>query len=485
MTDAVIEFPLKDARDRLPDPRLTETLAHMRRAWLERGPLPYARRMEAMAQLADALLKYQEALVDAVRQDFGHRSAHETKMADIFPVIAGLKHARRNLRRWMKPRRRPIDIVFWPGRGEVMWQPLGVVGIVSPWNYPIQLTLGPLTAAVAAGNRVMVKPSEFTPRTGALIERLLAEVFDAGEVTVAQGGADTAQAFTRLKFDHLLFTGSTPVGRHVMRAAADNLVPVTLELGGKSPAIVAPDYSLSKAAETIAAGKLFNAGQTCIAPDYVLLPRGREEAFVAAFKAAVAKLYPRIESNSDYTAIVNDRHYARLTGLVEDARRRGATVVEVNPADERPDPARRKMLPVLLSGVPDDADAMAEEIFGPVLPLVPYDSLDAAYARVNGGPRPLALYLFSDDGATVRETLDRTISGGVTVNDTLLHCVQEELPFGGVGESGMGAYHGEAGFRTFSHGKAVFRQARLNGSFMTRPPFGPRADRLLKMLLRR
>ncbi len=485
MTDAVIEFPLKDTRDRAPDRRLSETLAQMRQAWLERGPLPYERRMEAMAQLAGVLLKYQEALVDAVRQDFGHRSAHETKMADIFPVLAGLRHARRHLRRWMKPRRRPIDLVFWPGKGEVMWQPLGVVGIVSPWNYPIQLTLGPLTAAIAAGNRAMVKPSEFTPRTGALIERMLAEVFDAAEVTVVQGGADVAQAFTRLKFDHLMFTGSTPVGRHVMRAAAENLVPVTLELGGKSPAIVAPDYPLAKAAETIAAGKLFNAGQTCIAPDYVMLPRGAEAGFVAAYRDAVARLYPRIEANPDYTAIVNDRHFARLTGLVEDARRRGATVVEVNPADERPDPARRKMLPTMLLSVPDDADVMAEEIFGPVLPLVPYDSLSAAYAQVNAKPRPLALYLFSDDGGTVRDALDRTISGGVTVNDTLLHCVQEELPFGGVGDSGMGAYHGEAGFRTFSHAKAVFRQARVNGSFMTRPPFGPRVDRLLKFLLRR
>lgn len=485
MTDAVIEFPLKDARDRGPDGPMLETLAQMRRAFLEEGPLPIERRLAAMDGLAGALLKYQEALVDAVRQDFGHRSAHETKMADIFPVLAGLRHARKNLRRWVRPRRRPIDLVFWPGRGEVIWQPLGVVGIVSPWNYPVQLTLAPLTAAVAAGNRVMVKPSEFTPRTADLMERLLAEVFASTEVTVVQGGADVAQAFTRMKFDHLLFTGSTPVGRHVMRAAAENLVPVTLELGGKSPAIVAPDYSPAKAAEAIAAGKLFNAGQTCIAPDYVLLPRGAEGAFIEAYRAAVTRLYPRIEGNSDYTAILNDRHYRRLADLVDDARQRGAKVEEINPHNERPDPARRKMLPTLLTDVPDDAAVMTDEIFGPVLPVVSYDGLAAAHAYVNNRPRPLALYLFSDDSRTVRETLERTVSGGVTVNDTLLHCVQEELPFGGVGESGMGAYHGEAGFRTFSHAKAVFRQARVNGSFMTRPPFGPGTDRLLKFLLRR
>ncbi|QJE74114.1 coniferyl aldehyde dehydrogenase [Aerophototrophica crusticola] len=485
MTDAVIEFPLQESRARsaLAD-RLAGILDAQRKAYLEQGPLPAERRAAALAALAKAVLKYQEPLVDAVRQDFGHRSAHETKLADLYPVLAGIRHARKNFRSWMKPRRRPIDMMFRPGTGRVIYQPLGVVGIIAPWNYPVQLSLAPLTAAIAAGNRVMLKPSEFTPRTADLLERLLAEVFEPAEVTVVQGGADVAQAFSRLRFDHLLFTGSTPVGRSVMRAAAENLVPVTLELGGKSPALVAPDYPLDKAAENIMAGKLFNAGQTCIAPDYVLLPKGTEAAFADAALRAVARLYPTLGSNPDYSAIVNDRHAQRLAGLLADARRRGAHVMEINPAGETLDPARRKLPPALVLGAPDEAAVMREEIFGPVLPLVPYDSLEGAWAYVNARPRPLALYLYSHNAHTVDQTLERTVSGGVTVNDTLLHCVQEELPFGGVGESGIGAYHGEAGFRTFSHAKSVFHQARLNGGWLTKPPYGPRMERLLRFILR-
>lgn len=486
MTDAVIEFPVQDVRNRAggPDQKLSAILAAQRKAYMDNGPLSVERRLAALDGMAKAVLKYQEALVDAVRQDFGHRSAHETKLADIYPVLAGIRHARKHFRSWMKPRRRPVDMIFWPAKNRLHYQPLGVIGIISPWNYPIQLTLAPLTAAIAAGNRAMVKPSEFTPRTSDLIERLLAEVFEQTEVAVVGGGPEVAQAFSRLKFDHLLFTGSTPVGRHVMRAAAENLVPVTLELGGKSPTIVAPDYPIDKAAATIAAGKLFNAGQTCIAPDYVMVPRDKESAFLEAYQAAVARLYPTLATNADYTAIINDRHLQRLTGLAEDARRRGARVVEINPAGELLDPARRKLAPTLIADVPDTAEVMREEIFGPLLPVVPYASLEDAYAYINDRPRPLALYVFSNDQSVVDATLNRTLSGGVTVNDTLLHCVQEELPFGGVGDSGIGSYHGEAGFRTFSHARAVFTQARLNGSFMTRPPFSGRVDRLLKMLLR-
>jgi coniferyl-aldehyde dehydrogenase len=384
----------------------------------------------------------------------------------------------------MKPRRRPIQWMFKPASGKVVYQPLGVVGIISPWNYPVQLTLAPLTGAIAAGNRVMIKPSEATPSTAALLEQVIAEVFGPDEVTLLQGGPEVAQAFASLKFDHLLFTGSTAIGRQVMRAAADNLVPVTLELGGKSPVLVAPDYPLEKAAERIAAGKLFNAGQTCIAPDYALVPRDRERAFVDAFKREVARFYPSLATNPDYSAIINQNHYERIRHLVEDARGRGAIIHEINPAQERLEAAQRKIAPVILSDVPDDALAMQEEIFGPVLPVVSYDSLDAAYRHINSRPRPLAFYLFSHDGAVVEQALDRVIAGGVAVNDTLLHCVQEELPFGGVGESGMGAYHGEQGFRTFSHAKSVFHQARFNGGGMTKPPYGKRMDRLLSLMLR-
>jgi coniferyl-aldehyde dehydrogenase len=472
----VVSNPIKEG--------LQRDLNRQRRAFLEQGPLSVERRAQALDELAGAVLRHGEDFAGAVAADFGHRSAHETRLADLYPVVAGLRHARRNFRRWMKPRRRPIGMMFRPGSGRIVYQALGVVGIVSPWNYPVQLTLSPLAGAIAAGNRAMIKPSELTPRTSALLEQVIREVFDPGEVVVAQGGADVAKAFCELDFDHLLFTGSTAVGRQVMRAAAENLVPITLELGGKSPAIVAPNYPLEKAAERIAVGKLFSAGQTCIAPDYVMVPRGQEEAFAGAFRDAVARLYPTLAANPDYTAVLDERHYGRLRDLVADARARGAAVHEINPAGEALDAGARKMAPVVLTGVPEDALAMREEIFGPVLPVLPYEDLEGAYGFINARPRPLALYLFSHEREVVDRTLERTVSGGVCVNDTLLHCVQEELPFGGVGASGMGAYHGEQGFRTFSHAKAIFHQARLNGAGMTKPPYGSRMNRLLALLLR-
>lgn len=477
-------YPVHDIVSLPGNDRLQEVFALQRRAWAERGGLPAERRAEALEALADALVRHADDFARAIAQDFGHRSIHETKLADLYPVVAGLRHARKHLRRWMKPRRRPIRMMFKPASGQIRYQPLGVVGILSPWNYPVQLALAPLTGALAAGNRVMLKPSELTPRTSALLERVLDEVFDESEVAVAQGGVDVAQAFARLKFDHLFFTGSTAVGREVMQAAAANLVPVTLELGGKSPVIIAPDYPLEKAAERIAVGKLFNAGQTCIAPDYVLVPRVREAVFVAAFQDAAARLYPRLAANPDYTAIVSKHHHERLHRLIADARLNGAIVHEINPAGEAFDGAERKIAPVLLTDVPAHALAMQEEIFGPVLPLIAYEGMDEAIGFINARPHPLALYLFSHDQRVMEQVLERTASGGVAINETLLHCVQEELPFGGVGDSGMGAYHGEAGFRTFSHARSVFRQARLNGAGMTKPPYGNRMNRMLSFLLR-
>jgi acyl-CoA reductase-like NAD-dependent aldehyde dehydrogenase len=474
--DAVVTNPI--------DGRLSACLAAQRDAWLEDGPLSVERRAEALEGLAAAVLRHADDFAEAVRTDFGHRSVHETKLADLYPVVAGLRHARRHFRRWMKPRRRPIQWMFKPASGRVVYQPLGVVGIISPWNYPVQLALSPLTGAIAAGNRVMLKPSEITPATSALLETVIGEVFRSYEVAVVQGGADVGRAFAGLKFDHLLFTGSTAVGRQIMRAASENLVPVTLELGGKSPVLLAPDYPIEEAAERIAVGKLFNAGQTCIAPDYILVPRGSEARFVGAFREAAARLYPTLAANADYSAIVNERHYDRLTQLVADARQRGARVDEINPGSERLDRSGRKFAPVVLSDVPADALVLQEEIFGPVLPVLAYDDIDGACRFINTCPRPLAFYLFSHDRETVEYALDRIVAGGVAVNDTLLHCVQEELPFGGIGESGTGAYHGETGFRTFSHAKAVFHQARLNGAGLTRPPYGRRMDRLLSFMLR-
>ncbi|MXQ12598.1 aldehyde dehydrogenase family protein [Microvirga makkahensis] len=464
--------------------RLQDVFAVQRRAWAEQGALAVQRRDEALEALAAALIRHADGFAHAVAQDFGHRSIHETKLADLYPVVTGLRHARQHFRRWMKPRRRPIGLMFQPASGRIHYQPLGVVGIISPWNYPVQLALSPLAGALAAGNRIMVKPSELTPRTSALLDQVIGEVFDESEVAVVQGGVEVAQAFAGLPFDHLFFTGSTAVGREVMKAAAENLVPVTLELGGKSPVILAPDYPLGKAAERVAVGKLFNAGQTCIAPDFMFVPRHNEAAFVSAFRDAVSRLYPSLAANPDYTAIVSERHAERLRRLVADARARGAAVHEINPAGESLDPAGRKMAPVVLTGVPAEALVMQEEIFGPVLPVATYDRVEEAIRFIRDRPHPLALYVFSHDRGFVKLVLDETSSGGVAVNETLLHCVQEELPFGGVGPSGMGAYHGEAGFRTFSHTRSVFHQARISGAGMTKPPYGGRMERLLSFLLR-
>ena len=442
-----------------------------------------AERRDRLARLAALVRDNVDALCQAVDRDFGGRSSAETRLLEIFPALEAIAHARRNVGRWMRPRGARTNFWFLPGRSRIVPQPLGIVGIVVPWNYPIYRAVGPLVAAIAAGNRALVKMSESAPATGALLARLIAERFDPAEVVIVNGDADVARAFVSLPFDHLLFTGSTAVGRQVMRAAADNLTPVTLELGGKSPAIVGRGVSVEEAAAKILFGKCVNAGQTCIAPDYALVPRERVDAFVEAARSAVARLYPSLAGNADYSAIIDARHHARLRGYVDEARGRGARVVSLNPANE--DLATgRKIAPTLLLDTPEDARVMREEIFGPLLPLVPYDELDAAIAYVNARPRPLALYVFDHDRAAIDRVLARTISGGATVNETLLHIAQEDLPFGGVGPSGMGAYHGRAGFDTFSKLKPVFHQPRLNGLWLLQPPYGKRFARLAKWLVR-
>ncbi|ATP28939.1 coniferyl aldehyde dehydrogenase [Chromobacterium violaceum] len=424
-----------------------------------------------------------QALVDAVNQDFGQRSSVETRLAELFPSLEGIRHARRHLKSWMRPRRRGVSLWFAPARASVHPQPLGVVGVVVPWNYPLFLAFGPITAALAAGNRVMVKMSEYTPATGELLQRLARQHFGDDLLAVVNGGPELAQAFVRLPFDHLLFTGSTSVGRHVMRAAAEGLTPVTLELGGKSPALVARGANLRRAAEAIVAGKMMNAGQTCVAPDYLLVNDKDCALLLDEIRAAAKRAYPTLARNPDYSAIVNDRHYQRLRGWLEGARQAGARIDEINPASE--DLAAVRKLPLtLVQRCPGDCALMQEEIFGPILPVVAYDKFDEALAYINARPRPLALYLFDDDPLRIDRVLQETISGGVSINDTLLHVVQEDLPFGGVGPSGMGHYHGREGFLTFSKLKPVFRQSRLSGAWLTRPPYGTAVEWLLKLMLR-
>ena len=436
-------------------------------------------RLDALAALVH---DNAERFVTAISADFGHRSAHETRLLELFPSLESIRHTRSHFGAWMKPQRKSASIWFRPGRARIIPQPLGVVGIIVPWNYPLFLAVSPLAAALAAGNRVMIKMSEFTPRTGELLAELVTKYFAADEMAVVTGDAQTGKAFTELPFDHLFFTGSTAVGRMVAQAAAKNLTPVTLELGGKSPAILDPSSDLATAVPRLAFGKLLNAGQTCIAPDYVLVPTGREQAFLDAARAVVAKCFPELATTPDYTSIVNDRHYQRLKGYVTDAQARGAQIEPLSTA--MPDEERRKMPPLALLNVDDNMRVMQDEIFGPLLPVLPYKDLDAAIAYVNQHPRPLALYCFENDAGRRDRVLNETVAGGVTVNDTILHIAQEDLPFGGVGPSGMGHYHGIEGFKTFTKQKAVFYQSGLNGMSLFNPPYGALFERLTKFLIR-
>jgi len=457
-----------------------EALFQRQRSAFLAAPMPSEEdRVRWLDALRDVLATHQPALIEAISTDFGHRSADETLLAEIMPSLHGIRYACRHLRRWMKPSRRRVGLAFQPASARVVYQPLGVVGIIVPWNYPLYLAIGPLVGALAAGNRVMLKMSESTPATGQLLKMLLAQVFPEDQVAVVLGDVEVGRAFARLPFDHLLFTGATSVGRDVMRAAADNLTPVTLELGGKSPAIVSATVPLADAAERIAFGKTLNAGQTCVAPDYVLVPRERLPAFSDAYQRAVHRLYPRIADNPDYTAIINPRQLQRLQHLLDDARAKGAQVLDLYPGEA---PQGRRLPPHLLLDVNDSMQVMQDEIFGPLLPLVPYDGLDQALAYINQRPRPLALYFFGYDRRTQEHVLRHTHSGGVCLNDTLLHVAQDDLPFGGIGPSGMGHYHGHDGFLTFSKAKAVLAKQRFNAARLIYPPYGKALQRLVYKL---
>jgi coniferyl-aldehyde dehydrogenase len=450
---------------------------------LRDGPPTLKQRRADLVILKEAILARQEAFVAALDADFGHRARQESLMLDLGTTVGAINYLNSNLRRFMRPERRHVTAIFKPASARVVYQPLGVVGIVSPWNFPVSLALTPLATALAAGNRVMLKPSELTPVTTDLLACMLAEAFDKERIAVVTGDAKIGSAFSSLPFDHIFFTGSIPVGRAIMRAASENLVPVTLELGGKSPIIIDHDYPLRTAARRIAYGKCANGGQICTSPDYLLLPKSAKEDFIAAYRKEVDTLYPNIGDNPDYTSILNDRHFKRLSGLVEDAKAKDARVIDIG--TRQPSRSQSRMFPpILLLDVTDDMAVMKEEIFGPILPVVTYDELDDAIAYVNARPRPLALYFFCADSESQRRVLERTTSGGVLINDTILHYAQDDLPFGGIGPSGMGAYHGAEGFKTMSHAKAVFQQARFNVVDLFRPPFGKAFDFLLNIQLR-
>jgi coniferyl-aldehyde dehydrogenase len=471
--------------------RMQAVLEAQRADYLAEGEVSAASRIDRLDRGIDALLKHQQHLVDALNSDFSCRPREVSLLTDVAAAVTPLKHARKHLRRWMKGERRPtmFPLNLLGGRSRIEYQPLGVVGVISPWNFPVNLTFGPLAGILAAGNRAMIKPSEFTPATSEVMAGMVAEAWDEREVAVFTGGPEVGVTFSGLAFDHLLFTGATSVARHIMAAAARNLVPVTLELGGKSPVILSRSADLEQSLGRIMLGKTLNAGQICLAPDYLLVPEEKLHEVIEAAQRAVQTMYPRLLDNVQYTSVINQRHYERLQGYLEEAAERGLSPIAINPANEdfSTQGDSFKIPPTLVPEPPDDLQLMQEEIFGPLLPILTYRDFEETIAYVNARPRPLAVYYFGEDASEERAVLTRTTSGGACINDVLMHVMQEELPFGGVGPSGMGAYHGHEGFKTFSHTKSIYRQAKANvaklGGML--PPYGAATEKTIRMQVKK
>lgn len=452
-------------------------LAAQRAAFIAELPVGIDVRKDRLKRAAAMIKDHGSRFCDALSEDFGHRSPNQTMLTDIAGSIAPIAHALKHVDAWAKRDKRRVQFPLGVlgARAWVEYQPKGVVGVIAPWNFPVNLVMSPLAGIFAAGNRAMVKTSEFTPATAALFEEIVGDYFAPEELAFVSGGPDVGKAFAELPFDHLIFTGATGIGRHILHAAADNLTPVTLELGGKSPVIVGKNADVTRTTERVALGKMLNAGQICLAPDYVLTPAAEEPRVVEGLKAAASAMYPTLLANPDYTAIINDRHYQRLQDWLEDARAKGATIETVNPANEDFAVSNSRKMPLhIVRDVTEDMTLMQEEIFGPILPIVKYDGIDDAIAQVNRRDRPLGLYYFGSDGDERRKILDRTISGGVTLDDVVFHVSMEDLPFGGIGPSGMGSYHGRDGFVTFSHAKAVYQQAKFDVAKLAglKPPYG-------------
>ena len=464
---------------------MREILEAQRAAFMAELPVSLDMRKDRLRRAAAMVADNAARFCDALSEDFGHRSREQSMIIDIAASVAPLNHAIRHLGRWARAERRPtlFPLGLLGARARVEYQPKGVVGIIAPWNFPVNLVMSPLAGAFAAGNRAMVKTSEYTPAVAALFEELCPRHFAPEELAFVSGGPEVGRAFAELPFDHLLFTGATGIGRHILHAAADNLTPVTLELGGKSPVILGRSADVARATERVAMGKMLNAGQICLAPDYMLVPQEKEAEVVAGLVGAASAMYPSLLANADYTAVINDRHHARLLDWIDDARAKGAEVIAVNPANEDFAASNSRKLPLhIVRGATDEMKLMQEEIFGPVLPVRSYAAVDDAIAEVNRRDRPLALYYFGSDAGERRRVLDRTISGGVTLDDVIFHVSQEELPFGGIGPSGMGAYHGEAGFLTFSHARSIFHQSRFDvaGLAGMKPPYGKATKATIK-----
>lgn len=452
-------------------------------------PYPdYQIRKQQLTALRQAIQQHSAALCEAVSSDFGYRSSDETRLLEVMPALSGVDYHLKQLKNWLKPEKRHVHYSFMPASNQVIVQPLGVVGIIVPWNYPIYLALGPLMAAIAAGNKAMLKLSEYTPATNKVLIQLCQQAL-GNDVLIIEGDADIAAEFSRLPFDHLLFTGSTAVGRKVMQAAAANLTPVTLELGGKSPVLIAPDADIKQAAKRALFGKTANAGQTCVAPDYILVPAAKLELLISELCLAFSEFYPDLATNPDYSAVINTAQYQRLMTMLEHAHSGGARVINCADASGKNQPAmansERRLALQLIVGAEEDSQLLQQEIFGPLLPLIPYHTLAEALQYIQQRPRPLALYLMTDDKQTQQQVLEQTHVGGVCINDTLVHVAQDDLPFGGIGPSGLGSYHGKEGFLRFSHQKAVHKKGRFNSGQFIYPPFNRKVFKALLSWLTR
>lgn len=433
----------------------------------QQGAVTAEVRIDRLNRLHAGVAKYQDAIMDACVADFGNRSRHQTQMSEVLAVMANLKHASKNVKKWMKPQKRkpPFPFGVLGSTARVEYVPKGVVGVLATWNFPVFTALSPAACILGAGNRALIKVSELTPATGEVMTTIIKENFDATELATVAGGPEVGAEFAGLPFDHLIFTGGTHIGRHILNAAAPNLTPVTLELGGKSPVIVGRSADLQFAVERIMTGKALNQGQACLAPDYCFVPKESVNDFVKIATDYYSELFPTIIDNPDYSSIINQRHHDRITGIIDDARQKGATIHEINPANDdfsQQAEGLHRIPMTLVLDADEDMRVMQEELFGPVLAIKPYDRLDDCIAYINAHPRPLGLYYFGKDKTEEREVLDRTISGGVTLNDVMGHPSCEELPFGGIGHSGMGGYHGQDGFRTFSHARAIYKQTGIN-----------------------
>jgi coniferyl-aldehyde dehydrogenase len=466
---------------------MMKLLEAQRQDYLKEGHVSAETRIDRLNRGVAAIAKHQDKLVEALNTDFSCRPRELSMLTDIAGSIMPMKNAAKHVRKYMKPEKRkalfPINLLG--GRARIEYQPLGVVGIISPWNFPVNLTFGPLADILAAGNRAIIKPSEFTPTVSEVMAEVIRDAYDEKEVAICPGGPEVGAAFTSLPFDHMIFTGATAIARHVMAAAAKNLVPVTLELGGKSPVLISRSADIKKSISRIMLGKTMNAGQICLAPDYLMVPEEKLDEVISEIKASVSEMYPKLLDNPQYTSVVNDRHYQRLQGNLEDARAKGGEVIEINPAGENfsAQQGTQKIAPTIIKNPSEDMRVLEEEIFGPLLPIKTYKDFGETIDYVNSKPRPLAVYYFGEDSAEERDVLDRTTSGGVCLNDVIMHIMQEDLPFGGVGPAGMGSYHGHDGFKTFSHAKGIFKQSRFDiaGLAGMRPPYGSKTENSIKM----